>query len=450
VMPLAMELLLLRIRLPVPVTPPETVRSCAPLALLLVSVVPPVFTVNAVVVMLRGEIVLFSVTPVTFAPTPPLMRTEPAAVPELVIVPVLFTLVVESVMPLAVALLLLRIRLPVPVTPPDTVNNAVPAVFVKVVPPLFTVNAVVLRVRPAVVVFWVMAVTLVPTPPVMVCAVVLVLVLTMVPVLLTELVVKLTMPVVPVPLRRTLPVPVTPPDKVSPKVVVDTSVTSWLLNVMAPLKVEAALLVMVAVPVLPDATVIGFANGPANPPLNVALALPLPSPIVMTLEFAPNAFALVVPLTVPDLIVKPPVNVFTPLSTRVEVELFSTTPVTLVPMMLLIVVAPVPAPMLVTVPVLLTVAVESVRVPVVELLLMVRLLVPVTPPLKVVEIAAPVLPKVRVPVVPVAKAMGFAKVKAVVPTSNEAATAPLVLPKVTMLEFAPNALALTVPTTVPA
>jgi len=322
VIPEAIVLLLLRIRFPEPVTPPETVRICAPLALLFVRVVPPVFTVNAVVVMFSGEVVLFSVMAVTFVPTPPLMRTAPAAVPELVIVPVLFKLVVEIVIPFAVALLLLRTRLPVPLMPPDTVNNPVPAVFVNVVPLLFTVNALVLMVRPAVVLFWVMPVTFVPTPPVIVWVVVFALVLVMVPVLFTLAVVKLTMPVVPVPVIVTLPVPVTPPDNVSPKVNVDAAVKLWLDRVMGPLKVAAAVLVMVAVPVLPEATVIGFWNGPANPPLKVALTLPLPSPMVMTLEFAPKAFALVVPLTVPPLIVRPVVNEFTPLRISCDVVLF--------------------------------------------------------------------------------------------------------------------------------
>jgi len=119
-------------------------------------------------------------------------------------------------------------------------------------------------------------------------------------------------------------------------------------------------------------------------------------------------------------------------------------------MMLLIVTAPVPAPRLVMVPVLLIDVPESVIVPVVALLLIFRLLVPVMLPLKVVEIAAPLLPSVSVPVVPVARVIGFWTVKPVVPNSNVAAIAPLVLPRVIVLEFAPKAFALTVPRTVPA
>ena len=92
---------------------------------------------------------------------------------------------------------------------------------------------------------------------------------------------------------------------------------------------------------------------------------------------------------------------------KLLVELFSVTPVTLVPMTELIVVAPVPTPVLVTVPVLLIEPVTKVIVPEVAFSLMVRLLEPVTPPLNVVEIAVPALPKVKVPVVPVARTIAL-------------------------------------------
>jgi hypothetical protein len=120
---------------------------------------------------------------------------------------------------------------------------------------------------------------------------------------------------------------------------------------MAPLKVQAALLVMVSVPLEPEAIVIGLANVNAPPPFNVALAEPLESPIVMTLAFAPKALALVVPLTVPLFIVRPVVNVFAPLKVSADVELFWMTPVTLVLMTALIVTPPEPVPELVMVPV---------------------------------------------------------------------------------------------------
>jgi len=122
VIPLPIELLLLRIRLPVPVTLPETVRSWVPLALLLVRVVPPLLTLTAPLTF-KADVVLFSVMPVTLEPTAALIDVAPLPVPELVIVPVLLTLVVERVMPLAIELLLLRTRFPVPVTPPDSVRS---------------------------------------------------------------------------------------------------------------------------------------------------------------------------------------------------------------------------------------------------------------------------------------------------------------------------------------
>ena len=63
---------------------------------------------------------------------PPAYLTPSPPVPEpaFVIVPVLLTAVVESVIPAAVALSLSSTRLPVPLTPPDTVNSFVPAVLV--------------------------------------------------------------------------------------------------------------------------------------------------------------------------------------------------------------------------------------------------------------------------------------------------------------------------------
>ena len=84
-----------------------------------------------------------------------LIVVEPAPVPELVMVPILLTLVVERVIPETIALLLLSIRLPVPVMPPDTVSTELPLLllFVRVLPELFTVMAVVLIVRAEVALF---------------------------------------------------------------------------------------------------------------------------------------------------------------------------------------------------------------------------------------------------------------------------------------------------------
>jgi len=161
VMPSVVDPLLFKIRLPVPVTPPETVRLPA----WLVKVVPPLLTVRAPVEIVSADVELFCVIPVTLEPTPPVMDTLPELLPELVIVPVLFTAVVDSVIPLAVEPLFFKIKLPLPLTPPETVK--LPAWLVKVVPPLFTLRYPVEIVSPEDELFCVMPVTLEPTPPVM-------------------------------------------------------------------------------------------------------------------------------------------------------------------------------------------------------------------------------------------------------------------------------------------
>src|SRR6185436_9475878 len=158
--------------------------------------------------------------------------------------------------------------------------------------------------------------------------------------------------------------------------------TRSLLSVTPPLKMLAALSVIVATPVLPDATTMGLAKVPASPPLNVALAEPPESPIVITLVVAPNEFAFV-PVTVPDLIVRPPVNVFAEVvKFRAEVALFSTTPVTLAPTTALMSVEPTPVPEFVIVPILFTAVVDSV-IPFASVLLLLRTRLPAvlaTPP----------------------------------------------------------------------
>ena len=60
-----------------------------------------------------AEPVLFWVTPVTVYPILELMSVLPVLVPELVIVPTMFT-PPEIVIPLVIALLFLRIRFPMP------------------------------------------------------------------------------------------------------------------------------------------------------------------------------------------------------------------------------------------------------------------------------------------------------------------------------------------------
>lgn len=157
---------------------------------------------------------------------------------------------------------------------------------------------------------------------------------------------------------------------------------------------------------------------PLAPPDKVSSLVPLLLVSVVPPEFADSA----------------------PLNVSAEVVLFSVKPVTLEPMLALIVVVPVPAPVLVIVPTLLIAAVERVMVPEVALLLMVKLLVPVTPPLKVVEIAVPVLPSVNMPVVVDASNMAFEYVSPVVPINNDALLLPPALLPSVMVPV-PSALA---------
>ena len=101
------------------------------------------------------------------------------------------------------------------------------------------------------------------------------------------------------------------------------SVRSWLFRVIAPLKLGETPVTreMTAAPEFPDATVIGFGKGPATPPINVALLLPVESPIVtVPVPDPPNALA-TVPSQVPFLIVRPVVKVFAPDKISVEVGL---------------------------------------------------------------------------------------------------------------------------------
>jgi len=146
--------------------------------------------------------------------------------------------------------------------------------------------------------------------------------LVIVPVLLTLAVDRVITPA-PVALRVRLPVPVIPPLKVRALATGD-KLRAWLLSVTAPLKMLAALEVMVATPVLPEATEIGLANVPTKAPLNVALALPLESPMVIVpVPVAPPKDPATSPLTVPDLMIRPPVKTFVPVvKVNCEVLLF--------------------------------------------------------------------------------------------------------------------------------
>jgi hypothetical protein len=239
-----------------------------------------------------ADVALFSTTPVTLVPITALIVVPPEPLPLFVIVPMLLTEFVDNVMALAVALLLLSTRLPVPLTPPEIVSSLVPLLFVSVVPPLFTVSAVVLTVSADVVLFSVIPVTFDPTPPLMVVVPVPAPIFVMVPALFTAAVESVMVPLPALLLIVRLLVPVTPPLKV--------------VEMFVPV------LPIVSVPVVPLASAIGRAIvSPVVPTSSVALALPLVSPSVIVP--APKAFALVVPRTVPDLIVNPPVKVLLPL-----------------------------------------------------------------------------------------------------------------------------------------
>ena len=111
-------LLLLSVTEPVPEIPPLIVRTCVPLALLLVNIFSvPLVVVTAVVLIVRAEVAEFSMTWVTFPPIPPLIVTRPELVPVLVTVPVLLTAAVLTVTVLVVPELSI-VTLPVPVMPP--------------------------------------------------------------------------------------------------------------------------------------------------------------------------------------------------------------------------------------------------------------------------------------------------------------------------------------------
>lgn len=184
------------------------------------------------------ELALFSVTPVTLEPITALMIVEPEPVPEFVTVPVLFTLVVERVIPASVELLLFSMRLPVPVVPPDTVRSFVPLLLVRVVPPLFTVMAVVLIVRAEVVLFSVIPVTLLPIPPLIVVVPPPVPALVIEPTLLA-LTVEIVIAAAVLASRVRFPVPVIPPLIVSAPVIPPATIRSAPPRARPPLKVAA-------------------------------------------------------------------------------------------------------------------------------------------------------------------------------------------------------------------
>lgn len=135
--------------------------------------------------------------------------------------------------------------------------------------------------------------------------------LVIVPVLLMLTVWRVITPVL-VALSTRLPVPMIPPPNFK-VLATGESVRSWLLSVTAPSKMLAALEVMVAMPELVEATEIGLANVPLRAPLRVALALPPESPMVIVpVPVAPPKDPATLPLTVPALMIRPPVKTLVP------------------------------------------------------------------------------------------------------------------------------------------
>ena len=101
-------------------------------------------------------------------------------------------------------------------------------------------------------------------------------------------------------------------------------IVKLFVPVTPPLKtVLLLLLVTLSVPVFPDASTIGFANVEDRDAVIVALSFPLVSPrVTVPVPLPPNALVLVLPITVPFLIVRPPVKVFIPVSVSIELVLF--------------------------------------------------------------------------------------------------------------------------------
>lgn len=162
----------------------------------------------------NGDVELFSTTPVTPVPMTALISADPLPEPELVMVPVLLRDVDDMVIPLAVVLLLSRIKLPEPLILPETVNNAV-LLLVKVVPEALTVSPP-LIVNAEEELFSVTPVTFEPTAALMVVVPVLEPVLVTVPPLLTLAVVNVMVaPLEALLLIVKLLAPVTPPVNVS-------------------------------------------------------------------------------------------------------------------------------------------------------------------------------------------------------------------------------------------
>jgi hypothetical protein len=275
------------------------------------AVIVPARTTVPVVKVLAPErvspdVVLFCLRPVMLVPITELIRELPEPPPEFVTVPVLLTAAAEMVIPLLVALLLFKIKLPVPVTPPVNVSRVVPLLLVSVVPPAFTVSAP-LIFNADVVVFWTMPVMLVPTPAEIVVEP------EPVPELVREPVLLMDVPDNVIPAAKVLllfkiklPVPVAPPLNVSILVpLLFVSVVPPVLTANAPLSVNAEVVVF-------SATLVTFEP---TPPLIVVVPVPAPVLVIVPVLFT----ALVANATVPVVELVPIVKLFVPVTPPLKV-----------------------------------------------------------------------------------------------------------------------------------
>jgi hypothetical protein len=250
------------------------------------------------------DVPLFWTTPVTPVLITALMATEPLPLPELVIVPILLTVVPEIVIPLLVELLFCRIRAPeVLATPPVRLKIAVPLALVRVVDVVFTVSCP-LIVKADVVLFSMTCVTLAPTPPVapIVVAPVLLPVLVTVPALLTAAV-----------------------ENVTASELLLFKIVKLLVPVTPPLKVRAATVPLLPIVKVPTLALVERTIGlamvrPETLTKRLAALEPVVSPnVTVPVPLLPKAPA-TVPMAVPLLILNPPVKVLVWLSVAVPLK----------------------------------------------------------------------------------------------------------------------------------
>jgi len=183
--------------------------------------------------------------------------------------------VFEIVMPLGPVLLLLSIRLPVPVMPPEWVKTAAP-LFASVSPPAPSVVAP--------------EISTVPTP-------------------------------VPLVIATAFAPCVMAPERVRLRLVVAWLIVRLLFSATEPLKVVLFVTpVIERVPEEPERTVILLVNVPAREDVRLALLLPPVSP--SRIAPVPKAEALVEPFTVPLKIVKLPEKEFAPVRVRLPAPAF--------------------------------------------------------------------------------------------------------------------------------